>query len=583
MRINNNVFANNTQRQMYQTNLRLGKSLERLSSGMRINRAADDAAGLGVSEKLRSQVEGLEQASNNCEDGISIIQTAEGALDRVHTMLRRIRNLTEASANGDKTDDDRMQYQAEVDQLIEEIDRISNTTEYNTKKLLNGTLGISLTEDPSMLDNANTDPAAAVSKDIIKGVKVTGDVGKKGVYTVELAVDMDTTADKVANTQFAAGRSMQAQAHPTATWQGTDTMQAAFNMVVAGESETLSFVQPHTDKEVKVTISQADTINEAVGKMQDALDREGLEVDVKWEPAGLDGVSGSADDGTFLFEARNRGSESNFYVSGNNSTGIGSEKIVGNDPMNGILNQAGGDDIGLDGYDEGNGTGIDAAVISDSTAANFGDFQLNIADPNGSVTTVTSRSSKFISDMETSDKDKLIDNSGDNQGIAGLEFDLDLNDINDSWTASGGGNAVKVGLDISGLLTIQAGPNKGDDHRISVAIDDMGSQSLGINNLDLSTQEAAFNLIDAETIDAAISAVSETRGTLGALQNRLEHTIQNLSVTKENLANSESRIRDTDMASEMSEFTRNQIMSQAGVAMLAQANQIPQQVLQLLG
>jgi flagellin len=560
---------------MYQTNLRLGKSLERLSSGMRINRAADDAAGLGVSEKLRSQVEGLEQASNNCMDGISIIQTAEGALDRVHAMLRRIRNLTEASANGDKTDDDRLKYQAEVDQLLEEIDRISNTTEYNTKKLLNGTLGISITDDISKLDNTLTNPAATVTDDIMQSVKVTGDVGRKGVYTIQLETTLDSNPDKEANTQYAAGRSIQAQAHPTAQWQGTDTLQAAFNMVAAGESETLSFVQPHTDNEVQVTLSQADTVNEAVGKLQKALDRSGFEVDVTWEPAN--------GNGTFLFAARNRGSESNFYVSGRNSTGVGNEKMVGNDPMNGSLNQAGGEDVGLDGYDEGNGAGIDAVVISDPADAAFGDFQVNIVDPNGSMTLVTSRSSTFTADMETQDKDKLIDDTGDNQGIAGIEFTLALDDINASWTDGAGANPVKAGLDLSGLLTVQAGPNKGDDHRISIAIDDMSVQSLGISRIDISTQDAAFNLIDSEKIDRAISTVSMTRGNLGALQNRLEHTIQNLGVTKENLASSESRIRDTDMAAEMSEFTRNQIMSQAGVAMLAQANQVPQQVLQLLG
>ena len=129
MRVNNNIFAQNSYRNLFNTSNKLGKSLEKLSSGLRINRAADDAAGLGISEKLRSQISGLEVAISNSQDGISLIQTAEGALDRTHAILRRVRDLTEASANGDKTDDDRSKYQAEVDQLLSEVDRISTATE----------------------------------------------------------------------------------------------------------------------------------------------------------------------------------------------------------------------------------------------------------------------------------------------------------------------------------------------------------------------------------------------------------------------------------------------------------------------
>ncbi|PKK88170.1 MAG: hypothetical protein CVV64_20025 [Candidatus Wallbacteria bacterium HGW-Wallbacteria-1] len=329
-------------------------------------------------------------------------------------------------------------------------------------------------------------------------------------------------------------------------------------MVSAGETETITFVQPHRDKEAKVTLASGDTINEAITKMQDTLDREGFEVDVSWD----------IPNNTFLFESRKRGSAYNFFASGSNSTGTANDKIIQYDPNNGSPTE----DADGDGFmDEGNGAGMNAFMDQAR------DIQVRVYTPNGSSTLLTSRTSTFRADLETYDKDKAVDDGGYNQGIVGLEFTLDIDDV------TSGSVLVKAGLDVSGLLTIQAGPNKGSDHRISMAIPDMGASALGIEGLDITTQESSQNLIDAETLDKAISVVSTARGNLGALQNRLEHTIKNLSVTKENLASSESRIRDTDMAKEMMEFTRNQIMQQAGTAMLAQANQVPQSVLQLLG
>jgi flagellin-like hook-associated protein FlgL len=323
-----------------------------------------------------------------------------------------------------------------------------------------------------------------------------------------------------------------------------------------------------------MTLSSEDTINEAVKKMQDSLNAEGMQIDVFWNPDSDN--DGTVDEGTFQFESRVRGSESNFFMSGFNSNGT--QRIVGNRTDNGaLLDDAGtggaNDEMAADGIYGGDGLGLQATVLT----AN--DLSVNVYDPNGSMTSITSHSDTFKSDLVSSDAFKVIDNKGFNQGIQGLEFTLDINSVDLGWTPQ----QYNAGIDVSGVLTLQAGPNKGADHRISVAIGDMGSEALGIRGLDISTQEAAQNLIDAENVDKAISTVSEQRGNLGALQNRLEHTIKNLGVTKENLSASESRIRDADMAKEMMEFTRNQIMQQAGTAMLSQANMVNQSVLQLLG
>jgi flagellin len=568
MRVNNNMYAQNTYRNLFNTNNRMGKSLEKLSSGLRINRAGDDAAGLGVSEKLRAQVSGLQVGIDNAQDGISVIQTAEGALDRTHAILRRVRDLSLSAANGDKTDDDRAKYQAEVDQLLDEIDRISTTTEYNTKKLLNGAMGASITEDASKLD---TLAAGTAYKGLVKNVSVDGSIGAKGVYTLQFDTALDNTTDKVANTQFAAIRTSDGGLTAVAgtNWEGSDTLEQVFAMNEGGgETETLTFRQPGQGKEVAVTLSNDDTINEAVKKMQDALDANGMDIDVFWQPDS--DQDGAVDEGTFQFEARKRGAEYNFFVSGQSSSAAG-EKIVVNDATNGTT---AADDADNDGLYQGDGTGLEALV--DPAAINF---QVTIFDPNGSQTQITSHSSTFKADMANNDMFKVVDNFGRDQGIAGIKFTLDIDNVNTGWAA----NAYRAGIDISGVMEFQVGPNQGADHRVSAAINDMGTNSLGISGLDISTQEAAQNLVDSMRVDDAIATVSETRGNLGALQNRLEHTIQNLSVSKENLASSESRIRDTDMASEMMEFTRNQIMQQAGTAMLGQANMVTQSVLQLLG
>ena len=225
-----------------------------------------------------------------------------------------------------------------------------------------------------------------------------------------------------------------------------------------------------------------------------------------------------------------------------------------------------------DGIYTGDGDALDAEAAA-------GTFDVEVVGPDGSATTITSHSLEFKADFDNAGA-QAIDNQGIYQGIAGIKFSLEGDDVATySYTAGD----YKAGIDVGGTLTLQGGPNKGDDHRISVAINDMGSNALGVAGLDISTQSAAQGLMDSERIDEAIRRVSDQRGKLGAFQNRLEHTIQNLGVTKENLAASESRIRDADMAKEMMDFTKNQIMQQAGIAMLAQSNLSSQAVLQLLG
>jgi len=395
MRINQNVMALNAARNLSTTGVQLGKSLEKLSSGFRINRAADDAAGLVVSQGLRAQVSGLRQATRNAQDGISVVQTAEGALNEVHTMLNRMRDLAVQAANTGASGTTALTAaQNEVTSLAAEITRVSASTKFGGVSLLDGNYGVSAAKVTGFdADNAITHTA---------GDDFTININGTGAVTVDLSAMAGVSGSSAAasiegsiNAALAAGT----------------TAQAAFAGKVKVSSTT-------------VGAGAALTIE----------------------------VSGLASGQTF--------------------------------------------------------------ALADGTGTPLADMGLT-----GAVT-----------------------------------------------AASGTGG------------TFQIGANSGET--VSLSISSTSATTLAVGSLDVTTQAGASAALTA--IDAAISTVSGTRGQLGALQNRFESMINNLQVTTENLSASESRIRDTDMASEMVAFTRNQVLQQAGTAMLAQANQVPQTILQLL-
>lgn len=351
LQINTNIAAMNAYRNLSSTQNAMSTSLERLSSGLRINRAADDAAGLAISEKLRAQVGGLNQATSNAQDGISLIQTAEGALNETHSILQRMRQLAVQSANDTNSDSDRTQIQKEVTQLTQELDRISSTTQFNGKNLLDGSFN--------------------------------------------------------------------------------GTFQIGANM---GQNLAVS-----------------------IGSM-------------------------------------------------------------------------GASDLGIEGATL-KATAGNGAAVTDATGAPKGAFSIN-------GTVVSDGSGAVVGAYD--DSTKAVTFNADNGGTV-LTFDK---------------SALSDATAGTGTFTVNSA-------------------------VDVSTQAGANGAI--QTIDDAINQVSGQRADLGAVQNRLQHTVNSLSVAAENLSASESRIRDTDMAKEMTSFTRSQILQQAGVSMLAQANSMPQSVLKLLG
>lgn len=486
MRIQHNLNAMNSLRQLGANNSKTGKNLEKLSSGFRINRAGDDAAGLAISEKMRGQINGLEQAEQNANDGISLIQTAEGGLNETHAILQRMREIAVQSANGTYQDEvDRENLNKEVDALKSEIDRISSSTHFNKINLLDGSISGGKTGDTGSV--AGTD------------VEISGFA--EGV-TVKFAVSTDGAEAA------------------SAAWSG-NTLTISLTHGANGSGDTVAYTQ--------------DEINVAI---------EGAGGTV---PAGASNGKVTLESDITLTE-------------GVTTIGTAVDLVAAKSTKETIT----GDEVTLTANTGG---------AKDTTFTVQDDPNINSISVNGDAVTMTFKATDSFTADEVNEMLKG----------AGVDWTMDFEDTltgTELETAFAAATTVDgTGLS-GGELTFQIGANGSSDQQVSLNVGDMSSSGLDIDSISVSTQDDANAAI--ALIDDAINTVSGTRADLGALQNRLEHTVNNLGVTNENLTAAESRIRDVDMAKEMMEYTKNNILSQAAQAMLAQANQQPQGVLQLL-
>ena len=452
MRINHNIAAMNTYNKLSANQAATAKSLEKLSSGLKINKAGDNAAGLAISEKMRAQVRGLDQASSNAQDGISLIQTAEGGLNETHSILQRMRELAVQSSNDTNTTSDRAEMQKEMDQLKTEITRISTSTEFNTKKLLNGDMGKTYATTTNDLAPSN--------------LQIVGSDITTGSYTL------------------------------TATAAGTDTKTITTNTAAS-------------------TLATTD-ITAATGTKY----------------------------GSYSLQVTRTGGNANLTLTGPD----GSQSSL-------------------------SGVAIGANQTVGGVSFAFGTHALDLAD--GTTGTVAFNLTNAgvdidLSGAKTVNSAAIASYAGESLNVGGFQFSLTWGNtaLNDTTVMSVTDKAVKFHI----------GANA--DQNTSLSVNNMSATALSINSLDVTTQAGANAAIT--TIQTAIDTVSSERAKLGAMQSRLEHTTNNLGTSSENLSAAESRIRDVDMAKEMMEFTKNNILSQASTAMLAQANQQPQGVLQLL-
>ena len=558
MRINNNIMALNAHRQLGVNQSNASKSMERLSSGMRINRAGDDAAGLAISEKMRGQIRGLKQAQRNAQDGISLIQTAEGALNEIHAILQRMRELAVQAATDTNTAEDRAEIQKEVDQLLAEIDRIGDTTEFNTKKLLNGGLsteaivrqldgevdfghsgltGLELDRNSQLVAGSYQLSVVNQSKTLISG---TVDPHDTGIENIRIAADTGLA-------QGAYYINIQQTIATSSVIASGDNISAVAD-ITESELSDGTYILEVTDGELTLYRDNAGA-KEAVGTGIAIADLTG-KTSVTFEGVEFTINGDSLANGDYLVFTQATTYEATLYNSEKESIGDSVEVTAGQG------------DLVIGDTDSGEVVRFD---IGDDIAEGEATFAVRSSDY-GTAILRDSEGSTLHQQIVESNQGRI------NLGTTGITLQ----------TGALGNDVVEFEIETSqedGSLSFQIGAN--ENQKMQLGIRDMRSGALEISGISVESYGNAQDALVA--IDAAIATVSEERSMLGASQNRLEHTISNLGTSAVNLQAAESRIRDLDMAVEMMAFTKNNILQQAATAMLAQANMAPQSVLQLLG
>ena len=480
MVVQHNLTAMNSNRMLGLTTASQAKSTEKLSSGYKINRAADDAAGLSISEKMRKQIRGLTQASSNAQDGISTVQTAEGALNEVQDMLQRMNELAVKAANGTNSEDDRSYIQNEIDQLTTEIDRVSETTKFNETYLLKGDKNLDKEYTYSYKNFKTAQESAATF----------GADGATG-----LTVEYKETA---------------------ATSQKTQDEQ----------NELLKALR---DQGVKITATTT----------ADAGDGIAYKVE----------LTGSAAD---KFNIKETGTAGEFAITDKEGNALATLTAKGTKLTAGTA-----------------GSATANVVATSVTAAKATTAKAKYYDKDGNTIAANALNKYFIADKggvsKKADAPKIYD------ALGNIDKSVDAGDI-----------GALQDLTASLSLTLHVGADATSNNQITLSIDAMSAKGLGVNGLKVDGTDDTNALSAIDIIKEAIQKVSTQRSALGAVQNRLEHTINNLDNVVENTTSAESQIRDTDMATEMVKYSNNNILAQAGQAMLAQSNQSNQGVLSLL-
>jgi flagellin len=558
MRINNNLQAMNTHRQMGIVSSSQSKSMEKLSSGYRINRAGDDAAGLAISEKMRAQVRGLNQASRNAQDGISLIQTAEGALNESQNILQRMRELAVQSANDTNVDADRSAINNEISQLTEELDRIADTTEFNTQALLKGDGGVALTGTTLITDGKLAGGAAEVFVQQKSTVTISNSV-IAGDDTFALVLNGETLTAEFEDNDASYGdydaysvTSTTAKINLTSAGDLTDS---APNQAIAAQALADAYQAMIDNNDY---LSGGYTATKGAGGTVVIEAVEGGRFDGTQAAVGTftattagAGAGAIANTTTGSYTAAVKASSTAFDFSSVDTEAEVLALVGKGIEINGTALEFYNSN---DGAYTGDAVGVDvSAAIYESTDA---DRDLALA------AAIATQSGKVDGVDIVDDGDGTLTVQATEGGVAGNEIAFE--------------DGATVSEEFS--ATFQIGANETQTMEVTIA--DSRAAALGVDSVDISTSETAQAAIT--TVNDAITKVSDARAKLGAFQNRLEHTIANLDTSAENLQASESRIRDVDMAKEMMEFTKNNILSQAAQSMLAQANQAPQGVLQLL-
>ena len=560
MRIQHNIMAMNAYRNYNINTKALSGNLEKLSSGYKINRAGDDAAGLAISEKMRAQITGLNAAQKNVKDGISLVKTAEGAMQEIQDMLNRMDYLATQSANGTYQDEvDREALQDEVNALLSEIDRIADSANFNGIKLLNGEQ-----------EGAAVDASAALKNAV--GVTKIND-HKEAEASQKMEFTLDLSSLKVQNTStgaqtvtvtfngltftatVSAGETLTADKLSFGTATQVSIGGATFNLTIDGSK--LTFKQ---DKDPTTSAITIDSVKVEVGAT-DMSSNYGESIKVHVDKRPIVGELTQQAQGSFTLTADMVKDGSQIKIGDQTYTfKVGPDSKVSGKNVVDLSKLKPGADGKLSTDD------LKKAAAELSGAANGKGMFIVTNDNNSNTISITER--------VDSGAYKKWDLEGPNSTGAA---DATWKDVV-SWASK---EDIAAAASSGGGLTLQIGDDAESYNRLTISIKSMKTDSLGVDGLSIANPTDAAKAI--QTIKDAINTVSSVRGELGAYQNRLEHTQNNLSVMAENIQDAESTIRDTDVAEEMMSYVKNNILVQSAQAMLAQANQVPQGVLQLLG
>ncbi len=543
MRINYNISSIIARNALNNNDTRLSESIKRLSTGFKINSAADDAAGLAVSRKMNAQLKSLEQANQNSNDGVSVVNTADGAMAEMHDILQRMNELSVQAANGTNSDSDREQIQLEIDELVEELDRIAETTEFNAQNLLDGTFAY------KGYTNSENIKVMSYEDGVASGVYAIEQISYTYSESLTVFVDDDKEAKttkeyEVHNLDGIVG-ALVTEADLIAYGANDGQYKAFPEGAKAKVEEDRLIITAENDFEVKLTLNGREPIDTADTVTTNSNYTAPKEVITKTYK-GIEITDGGGN--TYTINELNYNDIDGYY------TGKDELKYTNlkNDLSSFLIKEH--SDVALE----------DIKITNFTYDEGANEFTVTV-DADGTTATHT------LSISQGAGTNKTLNDS--------LYSTTTSKEI--TYTIGNGGNindCIKLDLTGMGPMRLQVGANEGQV--IAVEIPQLKAANFGLDNLDISTKETATAAIDK--IGKAINQLSAVRSKIGAYTNRLEHTIANLNTTEENMTAAYSRVMDVDMAKEMTEYTTVQVLVQSSTSMLSQANERPQQVLQLL-
>lgn len=571
--INSNIASLNAQRQLMNSGADLDKASERLASGQRINSAADDAAGLAISNRQTSQIRGLDQAIRNANDGISLVQTAEGALDETTNILQRMRELSIQSSNGIYSDSDRSTLNAEVEQLKAEIDRIAETTSFNGQKILDGSLGeLSLQVGSNANETINLDVQGFNSSSL--GGASSDVVGAETTIAAFNAITAAAAATTISindvNISSLAGATgsvnqitdiinadLSAVGIVASTVVTKEATTVGDGVMVGGTDSITITVEDGDSNDQSYVITNTNSLDELINKINSetgvsaSLNDEGK---LTLTQEGIESIT-IAGAGTGLAASGLTATASEFRLTLTDTSGSGNGiKVEGGDAAGAVLARTAGLNV-----EDDNGTTQGVAVSATDTAE--GDLLINGVKLGAVTGTLAAdRAADFINEVN-----KISDQTGVIASAGAITSSIALRSASGEEISIAAGNALTAG-DVFTQFGVRVQNDAGG----------VGS----VSGLDISTQAGAQKAIDV--IDTALEQINSQRADLGAINNRLDFTVSNLSNVSENTSAARSRIMDADFAAETASLSRAQVLQQASQAMLAQANARPQQVLSLL-